>query len=259
MFRGSRSLFALFFLFLFVGCDLPPPCSPETCSGCCMGGVCQTGNTKSGCGRGGDECKQCGTGFICASDQQCTAQSSCDTSSCPGCCFNGTCVITPTTNACGLNGDLCKQCGQNTVCDTSTGQCVRNPLSKWTVSAVRAEVTPLDTNGSGWDIGDDSAPDVYVSLICPPSSAPNAISTPSVESYAPEWTTLGCTATMEDLSKETVQIVVYDYDPLTPSNDLVASFTMQLKDEIISDQREFTIAPTQALSSMTFRITLAEN
>ncbi|REG35969.1 hypothetical protein ATI61_102343 [Archangium gephyra] len=218
-----------------------------------MGGVCQDGDTVGGCGRGGAECKQCGTGFICAADQQCTAQSSCDVSTCPGCCFNGTCVTAPTAVACGAHGALCKQCGPNTVCDA--GECVPDAAIKWRVSAILAEVNPQDTSGNDWDIADGSAPDVYVALSCPPASAPNIVSTPAVEAYAPQWTSDGCTSTFGSLTKEPVSVTVYDYDPFTPTNDLVANFTMQLSAVHLSDQLEFTLPPTQGLKSLTFRVT----
>jgi hypothetical protein len=225
-----------------------------------MGGVCQNGDTVGGCGRGGVECTQCGPDFTCGSEQQCVAKAAttCDASNCPGCCYGSTCVTRPTDNACGVSGELCKQCGQNNVCDTN-GQCVLNPLSRWRVSAIRAEVTAQDTNGEDWDTTDGSAPDVFVILTCPPASTPNATQTPTVESYYPEWTSEGCMATARDLTKEPIRVTVYDYDPLTPSNDLVADFMMQLTPDYLSNQREFPITPFQALKAMTFRVTLVEN
>lgn len=222
-----------------------------------MGDSCQDGDTVGACGRGGEACTQCGADFTCGTDQQCVAKASstCDASNCPGCCFGSTCVTSPTNNACGAHGELCKQCGQNNVCDTN-GQCVLNPLLKWKVSVVRAEVTDKDTVGDDWDTADGSAPDVYVVMTCPPSGAPNTTVTPSAESYYPEWFADGCVATGNELMKEPVRVTTYDYDPFTPKNDLVADFTMQLNPDVLSDQREFTIAPTLALKSMTFRITL---
>lgn len=134
-----------------------------------------------------------------------------------------------------------------------------NPLTKWRVSTIRAEVTPKDINGSEWDTGDGSAPDVFVVLACPPSASPNTIQTPYIESYNPEWTTDGCTATADALTKEPLQISIYDYDPFTPSDDLVAIFPLQLNSDLLSDQREFSITPFQALNSMTLKVSFVGN
>jgi hypothetical protein len=257
--RIPKYLVLLCGIHLLAGCpDIEPPCSPETCSGCCMGGVCQAGVTTTGCGNGGTECVQCGTGFICGAEQQCVANQpgTCDASNCAGCCIGSTCVEAPTKSACGIGGAACTQCAANNICNTE-GQCVLNPLSKWRVSAIRAELTERDINAEEWDTIDGSAPDVFVLLHCPPSNSPNSAQTPDVESYYPEWTTLGCTATAQDLLTEPIQIIAYDYDPPPLSDDLAAEFSLRLTADTLSDQREISIQPIQALNSMTLRITLA--
>jgi hypothetical protein len=123
---------------------------------------------------------------------------------------------------------------------------------------------PKDIHGEDWDTGDGSAPDVFVDLTCPPSSAPNVTQTPYVESYNPEWTSDGCTATAEALTKEPLQVYVFDYDPFTPSNDLVTGFSIQLTSALLSDQKELLIpppqeAPLQALKSLTLRVSFVGN
>jgi hypothetical protein len=201
---------------------------------------------------------QCRTGFICGPERLCIANQlgTCDASNCPGCCFGSTCVTAPTNNACGIGGKACEQCGQNNICDTN-GQCVLDPLTKWRVSVIRAEVAEKDLNGEDWDTVDGSAPDVFAILYCPPTNSPNTTQTLDVESYHPEWVSEGCIATAHDLLREPIRVVTKDYDPPPLSDDLVADFTLSLRSDALSDQRELSIQPIQALKSMTVRITFA--
>lgn len=182
-------------------------------------------------------------------------QDTCSSSNCAtGCCMGNQCISSVGNNACGKNGAACQQCGQNYVCDTAAGACVLSPQLKWAISPVRAQITAQDINGAAWDF-DGSPPDAMVTMICPPSSAPNVIVTPYVESYSPEWTGQGCVATTEALLSEPVGVKVEDYDPIG-TNDLVANFTIQLHADQLSDQKELTIPPNDGLVSMTLRVTL---
>jgi hypothetical protein len=51
-----------------VGCDPPKAynCEKE-CSGCCDGNTCAKGNSDSYCGKNGNKCKKCGSGYECSS------------------------------------------------------------------------------------------------------------------------------------------------------------------------------------------------
>lgn len=47
-------------------------CNSSNCSGCCLGGVCQPGNSAAGCGRSGGACETCDTAYqLCLPDQRC--------------------------------------------------------------------------------------------------------------------------------------------------------------------------------------------
>ena len=133
-----------------------------------------------------------------------------------------------------------------------------DPQSKWRIDPIWAEITDKDLDGADWDGTSGSVPDVLVLMACPPSSQPHAVEIPYVESYTPTWTTPGCIATMQALLTEPFKVRVEDYDPVG-SNDLVAEFPLQLSQNELSDQKEFTIIPYQALKSMTFRVTFIGN
>ncbi len=100
----------------------PPPgptCSSQTCAGCCMGGVCQTGMLDTACGTGGAVCKSCGAGS-CNKGVCGTKPAACSTSSCGGCCQNDKCMSGSSQQACGQNGEVCKQCTGGTACHKGT-------------------------------------------------------------------------------------------------------------------------------------------
>lgn len=58
---------------LCAGCPPGPRCDPKSCSGCCLGGVCATGDEDTACGRGGFSC------FDCSASQR-----TCQTGACVG-------------------------------------------------------------------------------------------------------------------------------------------------------------------------------
>jgi hypothetical protein len=44
-------------------------CTTNSCAGCCSGNICEPGNTKDKCGKGGEVCRKCGKG--CNADRVC--------------------------------------------------------------------------------------------------------------------------------------------------------------------------------------------
>ncbi|MDP3232985.1 MAG: hypothetical protein Q8N26_09420 [Myxococcales bacterium] len=52
-----------------------PPCDSRSCAGCCdVSGLCQPGSVDSACGQGGLQCRACGAGASCVT-QQCLTPS----------------------------------------------------------------------------------------------------------------------------------------------------------------------------------------
>jgi hypothetical protein len=71
----------------------------------------------------------------------CTATSCSD-----GCCKDSfTCIRMRSALQCGAQGATCMPCGGCQTC-SSTGQCRIDPMSRWTITAVSAELS-----GTGWD------------------------------------------------------------------------------------------------------------
>ncbi|MBL8951000.1 MAG: hypothetical protein JNK82_09505 [Myxococcaceae bacterium] len=52
---------------------VPPACTAQTCSGCCLDGVCVRTTTAAYCGAGGQACFACGSGQRCGSYGRCEA------------------------------------------------------------------------------------------------------------------------------------------------------------------------------------------
>ena len=99
-----------------------PTCSDQTCAGCCMGGVCQPGMLDTACGTGGAACQSCGSDScnkgVCGKKQP--PQPACSYSNCGGCCQNDKCMSGSSQQACGQNGEVCKQCTGGTACHKGT-------------------------------------------------------------------------------------------------------------------------------------------
>ncbi|MBL9037499.1 MAG: hypothetical protein JNG84_03185 [Archangium sp.] len=49
------------------------PCSPLTCTGCCVAEVCVEGNVNNACGYDGRRCAACAEGFQCVEPGTCTS------------------------------------------------------------------------------------------------------------------------------------------------------------------------------------------
>jgi hypothetical protein len=89
-------------------------CGPATCPGCCQAGTCRTGDTTSACGTGGGACVNCGAGSRCMPQGGdagvCVVTSTCNATSCPNGCCDGTTCRPPTEATCGLGGATCASC-----------------------------------------------------------------------------------------------------------------------------------------------------
>ncbi len=92
-------------------------CDAQSCSGCCLGQVCEVGTSPDGCGAGGIACAVCPTGDSC-DDGAC---SSCNETTCPdGCCTGATCQPRA-FGTCGVGGDTCEACNPLTADACSEG------------------------------------------------------------------------------------------------------------------------------------------
>jgi hypothetical protein len=108
--------------------DGAPACGPETCVGCCAGGVCVAGTASASCGSHGLACQPCtGANVICvaqAGGGACVGSGlPCGPSNCAGCCdANGVCQDPRAIDACGAAGTACQFCLAGQACNS--GQCV---------------------------------------------------------------------------------------------------------------------------------------
>ena len=84
-------------------------CSPENCTGCCVGGICTTGTDPTSCGLGGNLCAQCTPDQSCVNGT-CLKLTQCGPTLCAGCCQNFVCLIGDTDTACGSGGSACSDC-----------------------------------------------------------------------------------------------------------------------------------------------------
>lgn len=101
------------------------PCGPSNCTGCCSSGVCRSGTSSTACGVGGQSCASCGAGSSCSADGGvCITTSSCNASTCPNGCCDGTTCRSSTATTCGTAGRSCTSCvtTRSNSCDPS-GQC----------------------------------------------------------------------------------------------------------------------------------------
>jgi len=122
-------------------CDLAcfrvdPGCSPANCvAGCCWGAAfdrCALGTGVNACGTGGEPCALCAQGEQCVPQKKggglCNDQSTCNSQSCGGCCYQGVCAMGTEVTACGKGGVACQNCTfvGNHVC-TDAGTCLSDP------------------------------------------------------------------------------------------------------------------------------------
>jgi hypothetical protein len=174
----------------------------------------------------------------------------CGPSTCTGCCFNGACQPGSTAAACGKNGASCAQCATNQVCRVDQ-TCGVDPESTWLVQP-RSATIASSNNGSAWD-GDGSGPDVRVYTWCPATAA-NASATPEAsDTYAPAWSTGGCTAKAKELLSNGWGVQVIDVDVVT--DDTITPALNVTLSEALFVQGGFSLQPTGGLTAMTVQLT----
>ncbi|MFY0525572.1 hypothetical protein ACN28I_21330 [Archangium gephyra] len=174
-------------------------------------------------------------------------QQPCSASNCTGCCFNNTCQTGNTASACGKAGAACMACGSSKVCKTDQ-TCGVDPNSVWRVQPVSARIASSD-NGTYWD-GDDSAPDVVVSMRCPGSTT--YTQTPEVESYTPAWTSGGCTAKASQLLAEPWVFQLWDID-FSSDDTITDSLALRITEEFLT-AGTVTLNPSGGMTSMTVQL-----
>lgn len=120
-------------------------CDPGTCTGCCSGSSCFSGDSESACGRDGEECWDCAAfdmscfegacgldpacGDECPDGTRCVAGVGCrcDSTICEGCCSEDrlTCYSGEDDASCGADGGVCDRCGVGESC--TDGSCLCTP------------------------------------------------------------------------------------------------------------------------------------
>lgn len=107
-------------------CQTQTTCGPSNCPGCCVGNQCVVSTTPQACGAKGEACKTCGSNLVCSPTGTCIPTSSeCNTANCAGCCVGDICAVGTQNTACGVGGDLCQNCANQTparVCQTGACQ-----------------------------------------------------------------------------------------------------------------------------------------
>jgi hypothetical protein len=113
------------------GCSWPVvgACGPSNCSGCCdqsrtpEGGsdFCLSGTFSLVCGYAGSPCTVCGFNEQCRplgfdGGGYCQENTTCDPSSCTGCCVGDICAQGNQNEACGYGGVACVPCGPEGSC-----------------------------------------------------------------------------------------------------------------------------------------------
>lgn len=94
-----------------------PSDSSSDCPGCInAGGVCESGEFDTACGRGGIACEACEAPAQCA-EGVCEAPPGCSPDNCDGCCDGDDCIAVPNDAACGADGGECTSCEDPAVCD----------------------------------------------------------------------------------------------------------------------------------------------
>jgi hypothetical protein len=92
-------------------------CETFTCGGCVSTtNNCLLGTSAGACGIDGGSCQACLSGQSCVSGH-CMTTSTCDSTTCAGCCQGATCYDPPTTANCGKGGGQCQPCSGTDVCN----------------------------------------------------------------------------------------------------------------------------------------------
>lgn len=99
-------------------------CNAVTCSGCCAGDECLSGESPEACGSGGLTCVRCPAGNACGASGHCvTDPAQCQPKDCAGCCLGDRCLPGDTHEACGAAGAPCTRCGSSQSCRDGTCRC----------------------------------------------------------------------------------------------------------------------------------------
>lgn len=108
-----------------------------------------------------------GDGFRCTSPGNAEAfpeacgGGDCSPLSCSGCCDGEACLTGDSSSACGIDGDVCMDCGPRHVCDG--GRCIVDPESRWTIRVLDGEIPERACDGDFWDLT-GNPPDAYVEV-----------------------------------------------------------------------------------------------
>ena len=100
-------------------------CSPATCTGCCEGAVCKSGQSPLACGKGGATCVGCNKASeACARGACVPGSAKCNANNCSGgCCQGDSCVAGNLDDACGKGGGSCQRCGSTQKCQAQSCTC----------------------------------------------------------------------------------------------------------------------------------------
>lgn len=96
----------------------------------------------------------CGSGETC-DNGTCVEESQDCSATCSGCCRGGDCFPGNADNACGANGDYCRDCQEGYTCNATVGGrgCDLDYNSRWDIIAVQATIPDRSSNGTFWDPG----------------------------------------------------------------------------------------------------------
>lgn len=133
----------------------------------------------------------------------------CSALNCAGCCLNHVCQAGNTAAGCGKAGVACSTCVTGQVCKVDQ-TCGVDPDSTWKVQPASATIATMN-GGATWDFG-GGAPDAYVTIWCPSSSATPVVTPTANDTFTPTWTSGGCTAKASELIASGFAIALDDED-----------------------------------------------
>lgn len=215
-----KKVLLVMFVGLF-GCGSPDPNEPDPGGGNAYEPGAGGGNAYEPDAGGGDGGGGGGAGAGAGAGG---GGSSCDSSNCLGCCFNGACQSGNTTAACGRNGESCTSCSAGNICGLEQS-CVLDQQSLWRITPVSGKFV---TNGN-WDVG-GGAPDGKVYLYCPATATSYSLVTfEESDDFNPKYTVSSgsCMMTVADLMSIGFYILLVDVDAF--SDDTVMEGTTKLK------------------------------
>ncbi len=195
-------------------------CEPMTCSGCCDGDRCLSGESLAACGHGGATCEVCPLGATCQATGCEGGAVACGPANCDGCCMGDVCVDGGQVAACGSSGGGCTTCEAWEAC--RSGVCGVDPASKWRISLLDGVLPPSDFDGSDWDtLGAGEADPLVEVIIGAPDAGRMVIGDTISNTLTPDWTMGGSTQALSE-RVTAAQILAYlrfdmfDIDTTTP-------------------------------------------